>query len=219
MNKKTISPAERRSFLTRFNAGAASLAALAFGGVALAQTKSAPAAPFQPERHAQDDWMDQVPGKHRMVIDTTNYAAFSDATLFGGNFIIANGDYGLQAKDVAVMIIARHQSTGLAYSNEMWAKYGATLAGDLPEAQKKETPTANPSMRTIDNLTKQGVQFAVCSMATRRISGLIARATGGNADDIFKELTSHLVPNAHMAAAGILAVSRAQERGYTLVTA
>ena len=39
--------------------------------------------------------------------------------------------------------------------------------------------------------------------------------TGGNVDAIVKELTSNLVPNGHMVPAGIVAVSRAQERGYT----
>ena len=176
----------------------------------MAQTK--PATPFQPERHAQDDWMDQVPGKHRMVVDTISFDGFKNGTLFGGNFIVANADYGLQAKDIAVIIVARHQSTSLAYNNDMWAKYGASLTGDFPTALK-ETPKANPVMQSIDNLAKQGVQFAVCNMATRRIAGILARATNGNADAIHKELTSNLVPNAHMAAAGILAVSRAQERG------
>jgi intracellular sulfur oxidation DsrE/DsrF family protein len=33
-------------------------------------------------------------------------------------------------------------------------------------------------------------------------------------DDIFKELTEHLVPNARMVPAGIVAVNRAQEHGY-----
>jgi intracellular sulfur oxidation DsrE/DsrF family protein len=34
-------------------------------------------------------------------------------------------------------------------------------------------------------------------------------------DDVFKELTERLVPNARMVPAGIVAVSRAQEHGYT----
>lgn len=218
MNKKTATPEQRRSFLTRFNAGAASLAALAFGSMAMAQTKPAGGV-FQPEKHAQDDWIDQIPGKHRMVIDTTSQPAFGNGTLFASNFIIANGDYGLTAKDIAVILVARHQSTGLAYTNDMWAKYGATLASDLPAAMQQPAPKANPAMQSIDGLVKQGVQFAVCSMATRRLAGMIAKATNGKQDDIFKELTSNLVPNARMAAAGIIAVNRAQERGYTLVTA
>jgi hypothetical protein len=39
--------------------------------------------------------------------------------------------------------------------------------------------------------------------------------SGGKVDDVLKELTGHLVPNARMVPAGIVAVSRAQEHGYT----
>jgi intracellular sulfur oxidation DsrE/DsrF family protein len=56
----------------------------------------------------------------------------------------------------------------------------------------------------------------VCSVATRGLAGLIARAVSGNADTINSELIANLVPNARMVPAGIVAVNRAQERGYTL---
>ena len=52
-------------------------------------------------------------------------------------------------------------------------------------------------------------------MATRRVAGVIAQATSASADAIYNELTSNLVPNSHMVPAGIVAVNRAQERGYT----
>ena len=55
-------------------------------------------------------------------------------------------------------------------------------------------------------------------MATRRIAGAIAQATGGNAAAIYTELVANLIGNAHMAAAGILAVNRAQERGYAFAS-
>jgi intracellular sulfur oxidation DsrE/DsrF family protein len=69
------------------------------------------------------------------------------------------------------------------------------------------------------SLSTQGVQFAVCSMATRRLAGMIARAVSGNADAIFAELTANLVSNGRMVSAGIVAVNRAQERGYSFVSA
>ena len=47
----------------------------------------------------------------------------------------------------------------------------------------------------------------------------IAQAVGGTSDEIYKEITSNLLPNAHMVPAGIVAVSRAQEYGYTFVSA
>ena len=217
-NPSPASP-ERRSFLSRFNAGAASLAALAIGGVAMAKPKSP--ARWEPARHDKDDWMDSLPGKHRMVIDTTSVEGFRNALLFAGNFILANhNDYGLQDQDQAVIIVARHLSTGYAYNNDMWAKYGASLAGSpvSADAQAKETSKANPNAASLAALSNQGVQFAVCSMATRRLAGMIARAVGGSADTINTELVANLATNGRMVPAGIVAVNRAQERGYTLVT-
>ena len=81
---KPSSP-ERRSFLTSLNAGAASLAALAFSGIARAQGKST--ARWEPARHEKDDWFDQLPGKHRLVFDTISLEHVTNATLFAGNFI------------------------------------------------------------------------------------------------------------------------------------
>lgn len=216
MSKQTTVGSERRSFLTRFNAGAAAIAALAVGGVARAQVKSASATRFEPARHDKDDWMDQIPGKHRLVIDTTTPDGFRDGLLFASNFLLANrNDYGLQTQDLAVIVVARHISTGYGFNNDMWAKYGATLA----DAQAKETPKANPSATSLVALSNQGVQFAVCAMATSRIAGMIARAVGGNADAVNKELIANLVSNARMVSAGIVAVNRAQERGYSFVSA
>ena len=221
MSTQSASFPERRSFLTRFNAGAAAIAALAVGGVARAQVKSAPATRFEPTRHDKDDWMDALPGKHRLVIDTTSVDGFRDGLLFASNFMLANrNDYGLQNQDLAVIVVARHMSTGYAYNNDMWAKYGASLAGQpSADAQATEPPRANPSAASLVALSKQGVQFAVCAMATRRLAGVIARAVGGNADAVNTELIANLVTNGRMVPAGIVAVNRAQERGYSLVSA
>lgn len=222
MKKQSASSSERRSFLSRLNTGAASLAALALGNSALAQVKSAPGARWEPARHDKDDWMDELPGKHRMLIDTTTEEGFSEALLFAGNFIRANRtDYNLENKDLAIIIVARHKSTGFGYTDAMWAKYGTPIAArsGFVDPKTKEAPKVNLHAAAIESLTKQGVQFAVCSMATRALSGLIAKDVSGNADAINTELISNLVTNARMVPAGIVAVSRAQERGYTLVSA
>ena len=51
-------------------------------------------------------------------------------------------------------------------------------------------------------------------MATRRLAGLAAKATGGTTDAVVEELGKNLVRNAHLTPAGIVAVGRAQERGF-----
>jgi intracellular sulfur oxidation DsrE/DsrF family protein len=234
MSKQSSSSPERRSFFTRLNTGITSIAAVAIGGVAMAQQKSTAAARWEPARHEKDDWFDQLPGKHRLVFDTTAHDGLGEAILFANNFIRVNRtDYGLQNSDLAVVIVVRHRSTPFGYNDAMWAKYGTAIAAraGVEDPKTKLAPKINifnsadyaellPNRATtLDSLFKQGLQLAVCSVSTRGYATSIAQAVGGNAETIFSELTANLVTNARMVPAGIVAVNRAQERGYSLVSA
>ena len=220
-------PPTRRSFLSRLTAGLGVTGLALAPGVATGQT----APGFRAARHKEDDWLDTLGTKHRFVFDTTATPGFLDAMLFANNFLTANQTgYGLTDADSGVVIVARHFSTAFAYNDAMWAKYGARLAERAtPPDFAPKTPVKNPFNTTgadlptrgitVQSLAGRGVHFAVCGMATRFAAGQIAQATGGNADAVFAELSANLVPNAHVMAAGIVAVNRAQERGYTLATA
>jgi intracellular sulfur oxidation DsrE/DsrF family protein len=234
MSRQSPPTPERRSFLTRLNAGVASLAAISVGGAAMAQQKSTTTARWQPARHEKDDWLDQLPGKHRLVFDTTTPEALGDALIFANNFMRVNrSDYGLQNGDLAVVVIVRHRSTPFGYNDAMWAKYGMPIAArsKVEDPRTKLAPKANiynaegygdlaaNRGTTLDSLFKQGVQLAVCSTSTRGYSRSIAETLSGNADAIYNELIANLVSNnARMVPAGIVAVNRAQERGYSLVS-
>jgi hypothetical protein len=56
-------------------------------------------------------------------------------------------------------------------------------------------------------------------MSTRGIATRIAKATGADTDAIVKEIGANLIANSHFVPAGVLAVNRAQERGYSFVYA
>jgi intracellular sulfur oxidation DsrE/DsrF family protein len=203
---------------------------LAVGGVAMAQQKSTPPARWEPVRHDQDDWLDQPASKHRLLFDTITSDGLAEALAFAGNFIRVNKTvYGLEDNEVAVIIIVRHRSTPFGFNDAMWAKYGTALARFTPieDPKTKAAPQVNiynsadygnlPNHgTTFESLAKQGVQVGVCSVATRGLAGMIAGTVSGNADAINSELIANLVPNARMVPAGIVAVNRAQERGYTL---
>jgi intracellular sulfur oxidation DsrE/DsrF family protein len=205
----------RRAMLSVMGAAAA--------GVALASSPArvtAQAGKFAPARHKEDEWFDLLPGKHRVFVDSASNKGGSDALLYATNLFTANkAGYGLEDGDIVTVVCFRHYSTIFGYNNAMWAKYGATIAksSEYTMANGAE-PTANP-MRNIEALAKRGVQFAVCGMATRRVAGLIATASGGKTDEILKELTENLVPNGHLVAAGVVATTRAQEYGYSILVA
>lgn len=220
----------RRWFFARLSAlaGAAGAGIIAAGQGVSAQSD---ARPFRPSQHEQDAWLDRVPGRHRAVFDTTDAGGFGESLVFANNFLIASKNgYGLADSDNAIVIVARHLSTVFAYNDTLWAKYGTHFAKLAGESLKtRQTPSVNPFNTTapelgtrgvtVNALTARGVHWAVCQMATQFFSGQIAEATGAKAEAVFEEIAANLIANAHLAAAGIVAVNRAQERGYTLTTA
>jgi len=221
----------RRSFLTQVGtAGAAAAAAgLTVASPVSAQTAGAR---FQPARHSEDDWLDAVPGKHRMYLDALTGNGAGEALLFAGNFLNnSKAAYKLADSDSAIVICLRHFATPFAWTDPIWAKYGEPFTQMLTKVNDPKTskaPNINlyrvagyglqlPNLgTTIDDLIKRGVQFAVCDTATHFTASQLAQATKGDADAIYKDLRANTIGNSHYVSAGIVATNRAQEKGYTL---
>jgi intracellular sulfur oxidation DsrE/DsrF family protein len=220
MRKTGSSPVARRSFLSRIGTGFA-LAGGAWAAAEAAGQAQGSRGEFRPERHAVDDWLDQLPAKHRLVFDTTSPSGLDSVLLYATNFFVGNqSGYGLKDSDIGVVIVVRHNSTPFAYNNAIWSKYGAALVKNMgPDMSASDPPAFNPYFSrpgmAIEPLTKRGVHFAVCQMATRRYAGALAQSSGGSAEAVYTELASNLVANSHLAPAGIVIVNRAQERGYS----
>lgn len=228
------SPLARRSFLSRLGAGAAAFGAAIGGSQVATNAQTAPAgAPWQPARHAEDDWLDQPAAKHRFFLDTNTVNSLGHAIFWVNNYLSASRSaaYGLADTDSAVVICVRHESTPFAFTDAMWVKYGEALAEHalFTDPKTKQTPTVNLLFQadgyntllpnrgvTLEALIKRGVRFAVCSLATRGIAAAAARKSGAKVDDVVKELTDNRIGNTHMVPAGIIAVNRAQERGYSI---
>jgi intracellular sulfur oxidation DsrE/DsrF family protein len=200
----------RRAFLSRIPAFAA------------VQAPAAPAArSWTPARHTEDDWLDDNAAKHRNVFDTFSAEHFPDALLFSGNIFDTNlAAYNIAVKDMSVLLVVRHNSTPFGYNDAMWAKYGKHFSKrmDWVDPKTHEAPATNIYASRFAALAKNGLLLAVCQRTTRAYVGIIARETGATADDVYKELTSNLVIPGRVVPAGVVTVTRAQERGYVLVT-
>ena len=207
----------RRSFLSRLGGAAAFIGGAPSQPAVAAQSRP----PFDAARHAQDDWFDELPGKHRIIFDTFMSDMFGEAVGFVGNYISVNKDaYELGEKDIAVVLTVRHQTAPFAFNDAMWAKYGKQFSDRMKfvDPKTKEPPTANVYGAQLARYAKSGMHLAICSLTTRAFTRIIANAFGTKADDVFAELGANTVAPGHFVPAGIVAVSRAQERGYTLAS-
>ena len=103
----------RRSFLTRLGAGAAAFGAAFTVGEAETRAQAAPQpAPWQPVRHAEDDWLEEGRAKHRFFFDTTEIRGLGHAMFWTNNYFTASrgAAYGLTDADSSVVICLRHES-------------------------------------------------------------------------------------------------------------
>ena len=157
---RSIDPIARRWFLSRFGATfAATGAALTAAGVRL-RAQSSTISPWQPARHAQDDWLSQASGIASLRARHDKPDGFSNALNFANNYFTANrASYGLNDSDLAVLVVARHNSTQFAYSDAIWTKYRAEL---VKAAGVTEFPDV---AERLNALLKRGVHLAVCQMA------------------------------------------------------
>ena len=218
----------RRRFLARVGVSAGAVGATMAGAPAM--SADAADAPWQAARYTQDDWYDKIPGVHRFLFDSASAEGMGWALQFASNYYTANQQaYGLKDSDLAVIIVARHKATSFAYNDSIWAKYGKAISeqAEYLDPKTKEPPKINiygPVGETaqagkMDALIKKGTQFAVCGMSSRGIATRIAKAYNLDVDAVFKEISANLIGNSHLVSAGILAVNRAQERGYSFIFA
>jgi intracellular sulfur oxidation DsrE/DsrF family protein len=223
----------RRALLS--NIGVAAVAGLAVTASQVsaqpaAQAATKPATPpatqpngFQPARHNQDNWLDEMPGSHRVIVDSSSPVGGASALWYSNNTLTAHEEsYEGSAADYAMIVCFRHLSTPYGFDDGIWAKYGSLFdrAAD-PAPTQNPMNTAGPSSggNSIGSSVARGVQFAICGRATRRYAMAIASSTGVTADEAFAELAAGLIPNARMVPAGVVTVTRAQEYGYSLLYA
>lgn len=210
---------------------AAGIAACSSGAKSEAQATGS----WEPTAENLDSWLDKPGTRHRMVFDSLTGEGGAEALDFANNFIHVNESaYGVKPEQLGVVVILRHMSTPYGYNQAVWAKYGKGFAekmglkGEAAKAAATTNPllAAAPMLETppkgmewinqnsLPDLASKGVRFAVCGLATKAIAAMVAGKTG-NADAIEAEFKSNLVPGALIVPAGISALNRAQEHGYS----
>lgn len=225
-NSKIVTP--RRRFLTGVGvvATGATLAA-----TAQAASHHRGGDGFTPARHDNDAWMDQLGGTHRAFIDSSNTAGGGNALRYASNILEGHQEgYGGSDSDYALIVCFRHQSTPFGYNDAMWEKYGQALSRftGLTAPDSDGPLTVNPmnigrgfsnGAATIDAVVARGVQFAICNRATRAVSGMVARSTDASAEEVYQELINNNIPSSRFVPAGVVAATRSQEYGYSLLYA
>ena len=219
--------ADKRTFFQTMLAGMGVSAMVAVsGGGARAKEGN-----WTPTPELQDRWLDDIGGRHRQLFDTITPEGVARALTFTYTFYAANKDaYGIESKDLGVVMIFRSGSTPFGFNDKIWSKYGASLSSrsKLVDPVTKSAPVLNlynaanrasqlsTNGLTLDTLSGMGGKFAVCSVSSRKLAAALAADSGASADAVFAELQANIIAGARLVPAGIVALNRAQERHFSL---
>lgn len=226
MNDDTNHGVDRRALMAGMGIAVAGLV-----GAATAEAQQRRGSSFQPARHKVDAWFDELPGTHRIFVDSASATGGANALGYANNLYLATANaYAGESADPAIVVCFRHMSTPFGYGDAVWAKYGEVFHSmiQFPDPATNAAPKINllnstahgnlPNRgATIDALVAKGVHFAICNTASRGIAGVVAQRTGGNADAVYQEFVASAIPQSRFVSAGVMALTRAQEYGYSVL--
>jgi intracellular sulfur oxidation DsrE/DsrF family protein len=169
---------------------------------------------------AFEAWLNRITGKHKMVFDApevnSGMPVIWPRVWLNGN----NENYGTKDADNSGVVILRHAAIPLAMKDELWAKYKLGENFSIKEGETAATrnifakvmPLPLPATG-VEALLAAGVQFGVCNVALTVYSGMVAQKMGLDGAAVKADWVAGLLPGVQVVPSGVLAVSRAQEKG------
>ena len=214
MTTSDSQPSARRRFLAQLSGAAAALAGLATPSAAKATGL------FDP---AHDAWMQRARGRHRQFFHATAPADGS-AMLMAINFLdVYRSAYGESPGHVSAVIGVHGSALPIGLVDAAWNKYelGKRISVSDPDTREpaRRNVFAVGGPISIDTAMRRGVVLLVCNVALTRTAGSIASALSLPEADVYNELKASVIPGAVVVPALVVAMNRAQERGFTYVRA
>jgi intracellular sulfur oxidation DsrE/DsrF family protein len=171
---------------------------------------------------------------HKHLFAATRFAG-GDVINAMRNTLSAYRDLGTPLNEVFPVAVLYHGPiVALALDDAMWEKYVIAAAKKYPLKSEVRVDfnsiydpklDGNPSLhqhaphdRSIESLVADAdARFLVCDNALRGYSSDIATVLDRAPNEIYGELTTHLVKNATIVPAGVWAIHALQERHFTLL--
>lgn len=169
-------------------------------------------------------WVAKVKGTKKIVYDGTTFNK-GFPVHWNWAFHQSNKDMKVPEREITAVSVFRSMGICPAFKSELWEKYA------FGEFFKVNDPkTAKPSLRNFINdpekgdlpaggitgisaMLKKGSLFCVCGVATKIISGIIAKRMNLDADEVFQDFKNHIIEGVQIVPTGVWALGEVQAKG------
>lgn len=216
MAEQNTNSGARRHFLAQLSGGLAALAGIS-APVAAQRVSSALADPDH------DAWMRRAVGEHRALFHATS-PGDGAPMLMATNYLDVYGSaYGARREHVSAVIGVHGAALPIALGDGAWDRYELGRRINVSDPDTKEPAKRNVfavgGPYSIDTVMARGVILLVCNVALTLTAGSIARARSLVEADVYDDLKSSIIPGAVLVPGLVVAISRAQEKGFTYIRA
>lgn len=215
MNMDTKLSARRR-FLAQLSSGLA-----AFAGFAAPVTAQQASAALADPDH--DAWMLRARGEHRTLFHATS-PGDGMPMLMATNFLDVYGStYGAAPAHVSAVIGVHGSALPIALNDAAWDRYELGRRINVNDPDTKEPARRNVfavgGPISIDTAMRRGIVLLACNVALTLTARSLAAARSLAEADVYNDLRNSLFPDAVLVPALVIAISRAQEKGFAYVRA
>ena len=144
--------------------------------------------------------------------------------LMATNFLdVYQSAYGASPAHISAVIGVHGSALPIGLVDAAWNKYelGKRISVNDPDTREpaRRNVFAVGGPISIDTAMRRGVILLVCNVALTRTAGSIASALSLQESDVYNELRASVIPGAVVVPALVIAMNRAQEKGFTYVRA
>ena len=205
----------RRKFLAQLGG----IAALA--GISTPSAAQQAAAGLADPDH--DAWMQRARGEHRQLFHSTS-PGDGAAMLMAINYLdVYAADYGAAPGHVSAVIGVHGAALPIGLNDAAWDKYELGKRINVTDPATKEPARRNVfavgGPISIDTAIGRGVVLLVCNVALTLTARSLAAARSLPEADVYSDLRGSLIPGAILVPGLVVAMNRAQEKGFTYVRA
>lgn len=206
-------PPARRRFLAQLSGGLAGLVGFSAPASADALTSL--------DDH--DAWMARARGEHRQIFHAATHGDGA-AMLMASNYLdIYVSAYGAAPAHVSAVIGVHGSALPIGLTDAAWDKYELGKRNNISDPDTKEHAKRNIYATggpiSIDTVMRRGIVLLVCNVALTRLSNSIATSTTLAQPDVYNDLRGSIIPDAVLVPGLVVALNRAQEKGFTYVRA
>lgn len=216
MAEQNSLPGARRRFLAQLSGGLAAMA----GVSAPLAAQQVSAALSDPDH---DAWMQRASGEHRVLFHATGPGDGAPMLMAMNYLDVYASAYNASREHVSVVIGVHGSALPIGLNDGAWDRYELGRRINVNDPDTKEPAKRNVfavgGPISIDTAMARGIVLLVCNVALTMTAGSIARARSLVAADVYNDLKSSVLPGAVVVPGLVVAISRAQEKGFTYIRA